>query len=395
MTIANLKAEYTELGGGRTEHSLYASPIAYQSNGVFHRIQNALGNSGDPNFTLGVDELMQFRIRPRLVGNAPMMHIGRGDEHIRFTPLNTNNVDAVVVENTITYPEAWNNADLLITVAGHIVRKEIVLRTGHPTSFSFRIDKKQGDTQLRIVKPFLRKGHLYTPLSWIESVQGGKTILTATLPAGNWDGWILDPTTTMQPAEAASNDTVMSSSNPTTNFDAIGSLYAGENATEITRSVIKFDMSSITATDTCDSSTYTLTTKEDLSSNTRTHYVYRLLVAFTENQATWNDRQTSTAWNTAGAGGSGSDYDATALGSLSVTATETLNTAKNWTLSTTETKKLYDGTYTNYGFLHKADTESDDLWGFWDAGAATSSRRPKLVVVTTAAGGFVPKVTIM
>jgi len=42
---------------------------------------------------------------------------------------------------------------------------------------------------------------------------------------------------------------------------------------------------------------------------------------------------------------------------------------------------MIDGTFSNNGFFIKADTEIDDMWGFYAREWTTSGQRPKLVVV--------------
>lgn len=359
-------------------------PIAYNKGGVYTPISNTLGLSGDPAFTIGADELMQARFKARLSGNAPVAHIGFGGDYVRISPLNTNDVDAIVEGQSVLYPGAWNNADLKYTVTGHAVRKDIFLRTGHPASFSFRLDEKKTGEKLTMQNPYMRKGILFMPLQWEVSRQAGKEIYTITLPAGDWDGWTVDPTYSSQPDATAGKDVGIEDDLPTTNFD-LGSFYIGEINSDavIGRGLIYFDMSTIPTTATVTSGTFEMTIAGDYSSNARTFNLHRLLVDWTENQATWNKRNSSNDWNTSGCGGSGTDYDATVHGSVSLTSTETVDTAKNFTLVASEIEKFVNGSYTNYGWRISAGTENNDMYGFYSSDEATAAYRPKLTVEYT------------
>ncbi len=162
MTELGRNFEREDLGGGRFRLTQYLKPISYQENGVWTRITNALGASGDPAYPVGVDELCQFRVKDKLRGQSPIIHFGKGQTHVRFTPLNTNHVDGVVSGQSITFPEAWNNADLKLTIAGHRLQKDVVLRAGHPQQFAFRIDEHAAQDVVATVSYPI-------PRSWIVS----------------------------------------------------------------------------------------------------------------------------------------------------------------------------------------------------------------------------------
>lgn len=194
--------EREELGGGVFRDTINLRPIAYLNNGVYRPITSRLGNSGDADLSVGVDELVQFRLRDRLSGNAPVVHFGKGNSQIRFTPLDTLNVlGHAIEENGFEYPEAWPNADLRFVIGGHRLQQDILLKSGHPQTFRFRIDSHVGfnpltlsfGTDFRIVQPVLQdpKGTEDVPLTWLISQSGGKYILSVTLPNGDWNGWIL------------------------------------------------------------------------------------------------------------------------------------------------------------------------------------------------------------
>src|SRR3990167_7877784 len=112
MTIINPCTEQEDLGGGRFRNTHHLKPIAYRRSGTWLRINNRMGNTGDPNLPWGVDELLQFRLRDRLSGNAQVIHFGKGNSQVRMTPLDTaNTLVTPVGENGFRYDNAWPNAD--------------------------------------------------------------------------------------------------------------------------------------------------------------------------------------------------------------------------------------------------------------------------------------------
>src|SRR5690606_1299935 len=123
---------------------------------------------------------------------------------------------------------------------------------------------------------------------------------------------------------------------PTTNASlatsAANTGYIGErnDATQINRLLINFTQltggGTIPTTATILSASMFMYERQDLADNASTLEIYPLLVSFNPAQATWNIRSTGNNWNTAGAGGAGTDYDNTKLiGSRNFSASETIN----------------------------------------------------------------------
>ncbi len=205
MAFVNACTETEELGGGKHRSVISIKPIAYPGpDGYLRRITNVLGNTGNTTFPVGVDELAQFRLDTRLAGKSPLFYFGKGQSRVTLALLGANNVSGVVTDNCVLFPEAWNNADFRITISGHRLQQDVVLRRGHPLTFQFRIDSQIGfdpvtfsfGNDFRIIQPVLQnpKGTSMEDsilLNWIISQSGGKYILSVTLPIGDWNGWIL------------------------------------------------------------------------------------------------------------------------------------------------------------------------------------------------------------
>ena len=396
MALLTEHADQDQLGGGRFRQTIAIKRIAYRRDGNLRRIGNALGNTGDPALSIGVDELVQFRVADRLAGQSPVLHFGKGASMVRLTPLGTNNVNAVVAGNVITYPGAWDNADLRLSIGGHILRKEILLRTGHPSTFAFRIASHQGldintlsTPDFRILQPSLEgPNRKHIPLVWAVSSSGGRYILTCTLPAGDYAGWVVDPTLTLQPDATDGKDTYINSLGPTNNYGVRTPLAFGEDNgfPAVYRTLIQGNLSSLPAAAIISSSILSLYATDDLSSNARTIRVYRLKRSWLEGTrdnvvddpptgATWLRYDLTNNWTTPG-GFDAADCEQTDIGSRDFTAAETLNQFKAFPLTPTTKAALDLGN----GWLIKADTESDDCYLSTSSDDTTAANRPKLVI---------------
>ena len=198
-------------------------------------------------------------------------------------------------------------------------------------------------------------------------------------------------TTTIQPSEI---DTTIRAANPTVNYGTSTVLQIGVTSGYPYRTLIKWDLSGIPSSEICDSATLSLWLDVDAAPTYAiTFGVYRILRNWGETTVTWNKYDGTNNWTTAGASGAG-DMDATLLGeSASISQTTPVGTEIQISLSTAEIQKMYDGTYTNYGFVIKSMRE--DLGSRWDSCSrehATTGNRPKLVVVTHSSGvaTFIP-----
>lgn len=379
--------ERESCGRGRYRSTISVKPVNYKRGGVWRRIGNTLGASGDPNFPVGVDELLQFRIRGKLAGQSPVLHFGKGQTHVRMTPLGTNNVDGVVDGQSITFPEAWPNADLRLTIAGHRLQKDVVLRMGHPQTFAFRIDAHAGldvetlsTEDFRILQPVLHSpnGMDDIPLQWVVTEQGGKTILTVTLPEGDWAEWVLDPMLTLQPGAAAGLDTYLYSGNADGNYDTETGWAVG--ASNNYRECVKFNLSSIPPGSAVVS--VTLSPWLYASSNAGNFAIHRILAAnsvWGESTASWNnaDKDVPTAWaGSVGCSTSGTDHSATALWSGD---DGLVNGEHTFSLDTTEFEAMLAA---NHGFIYFDTGGAPARHRFYrSSDYVTAAERPKLVVV--------------
>ena len=189
-------------------------------------------------------------------------------------------------------------------------------------------------------------------------------------------------------ASADIDDTYGKISAPTSNFGGATNWWVGERndqANSTQRGLLKFDLSGIPSGSTVNSATLTLRLIFDASSNTRTYRVFRVLRAWVEAEATWNIYSTGNNWGTAMCANTSTDREATNIGSVSFTSTESIPSTKDFTLTASDIEEMLDGgIFTNNGFLIKADTESDDSYRFDSSDNGTEAQNPKLVIDYTA-----------
>lgn len=191
-----------------------------------------------------------------------------------------------------------------------------------------------------------------------------------------------------QPDGTAGVDTYIGNDAPTNNWGTNTRILIGEwnSGVQIARALIKFDFSSIPASGTPSSATFSLWQTSDLSSNARTFRIYRTKRDWVEAQATWNIWKTSNNWSTAG-GFHVNDCEQTEIASRAMTATEA-NGEKQWTnFDLVLLKDMWDGDWTNNGWLIRADTEVDDMYEYQSSDSATAAERPKLVIEYTVMSG--------
>ena len=206
-------------------------------------------------------------------------------------------------------------------------------------------------------------------------------LLLSILASALFPGAAYADTYSSQPDETNGIDTMLLSDTATTNYGTNANIAVGESnaAAQISRSLIKFDLSSIPSNATISSATLSLWFKTDLSAAARTLSIYRCKRAWTEAGATWNKYDGTNNWQTAGADGA-DDRDSSATGTASISAAETLNTEKQISLDVAEVTKLIDGTYSNNGWVLRVDTENYDQYYYHSSSSTTAEYRPKLVI---------------
>jgi hypothetical protein len=107
---------------------------------------------------------------------------------------------------------------------------------------------------------------------------------------------VIDPTVKIAPTPSQSQDVMLLSTSPTSNFEGNGRLSVGTTSTGIARSLIKFDLSTIPANTALSTAQLQLHydqtfTRNDTAVTIETH---RMTLAWAESTATWNS--SSSGW---------------------------------------------------------------------------------------------------
>ncbi len=416
--IIGQTVELDELSNNLKRQIHSVKPMAFLKDGSYSRI-NFDWQQGDSAF-------------PHIITNSQLMVSTDGEGMRRLHP--THELDRYIEIGTpyVKVSGKWNKvgftnasrttnsitwsrpqADLSIVFGGHFCKLTIELKNGYVPEdnlIAFPVGltglTRSGLNILRNSVPvaFLQRPIIYDaldttkrlPIATAFSNIQGQPYLVLTLPSHNMSRPIIDPTLTLQPDATAGID-VPIGVNSGWNYGTVDTLYIGDAGGGGWRGLIKFDLSSLDGTETLISNTFSLYATNDESSNARTVRVFRQKRAWTEgNKAGEEDNPGTGAtgfrydatnnWQTAGGFGS-DDCEQTDIGNLSLTASETVNQFKNWTLTPTSKGDLDLGN----GWLIKVDTESNDRYWYASSDNSTAANRPKLVIEYTT-GGSTPEV---
>lgn len=178
------------------------------------------------------------------------------------------------------------------------------------------------------------------------------------------------------------HDSRMSSYNATSNYGSDTELLIGYNTSlsNKNRGLFRFDLSDIPTNAIVSSATLRIFAVTDDSGNASTLSVYRLKQNWIEAQVTWKVYSTGNNWSAGGASNV-NDCETSSIGSVSLTATETLNEYKDISLDTNAIEEMIDGTFTNYGFLLRTGESQKDR--YWYTSRENAGSKPELVIVYT------------
>jgi hypothetical protein len=197
----------------------------------------------------------------------------------------------------------------------------------------------------------------------------------------------------LQPDETDGKDTDFDEAFPTTNRSTDIALQVGTvTANNAFRSLIAFDISSISAGSTINTTTCSLYEFLVNAGNVAVGdgNFHRVLQNWVEAEATWNIYSTGNNWATAGCGGDGTDRVATASATVSLDGTAS-SAFIDWAGAgmVADVQAWLDGTASNYGWLFECPAkERLSLRArnvFYSSDHTTAGERPKLVIEYTEA----------
>jgi RHS repeat-associated protein len=276
-------ARFWALSDGRVEAELSAIPTSYKQGTLWKPIDTTVDetdaqgfdfanttNEGRTWFGSDADRLVRFRSPDgRSVTLGPQGASGR--------------LKPVAKGSTVTYQDALGGADLEYVVGAGRVKENIVLaeRPDRPLQFVFTLDtdglvpkaRKDGSIALYgalphtpvmvIPAPYMTDakkadrtvfGQTYSTDVTQKLTRDGKSWKLTVTPDAKWLAAqerqypvVIDPTITIAPSPSGSQDVMVLSDQPSTNFNTSWKLSAGKTDTGIARSLIRFPLDEIPA----------------------------------------------------------------------------------------------------------------------------------------------------
>ncbi|MFE6176483.1 DNRLRE domain-containing protein [Streptomyces sp. NPDC056464] len=323
-------ARFWQLSDGRVEAELSAVPTSYRSGSgrkaswkpvdTTVRASQAKGfdfanttNEGRSWFGAEADRLVRFQSPD---GRSVTLGVEGADRTLRPSAKGS----------TVTYKDAVHGADLQYVVGPGRVKENITLaeRPDGPLKFTFTLDtdglipkvRKDGSIALYgelpntpvmvIPAPYMTDakkadasvfGQTYSTKVTQKLTRDGKSWKLTVTPDAKWLASkdrqypvVIDPTITIAPSPSQSQDTMVLSDQPSTNFNTTWKLSAGRTSTTAnSRSLIKFPLDEIPSGTKIDSARLEMYYDQaHTTATTNTQIgVYRATKAWDETTATW------------------------------------------------------------------------------------------------------------
>jgi TGF-beta propeptide len=292
--------------------------------------------------------------------------IGKGASKLKFIPVGASVSKGYAEGNKITYPDVWNDADLILELLPEGIKETIILKTDKaPINFSFEVQGELAE-ELKIQPMWLMdaEGTKRDVLQGVSQVDD-KVLLNIAADTSNLVYPIeVDPTVTIQPDGTTGIDSWVvagSSTNNATN----SSLLVGIDtvASYVHRSFLKFDLSTIPSGASVSNALLELYQQGQTNTNVRSMHVNEVLSNWDE--FTINGTNQPSISSTI----SGSGNSLINGGWVSFYITSLLD---SW----------IKGTKPNYGLVIKAsdETNTNTLKYFTSSDSPTIANRPKLSI---------------
>jgi hypothetical protein len=233
------------------------------------------------------------------------------------------------------------------------------------------------------------------PIAHAFAQVSGQWYVVLTLPSlAGMAAPVIDPTLTLQPDAAAGQDVHINEYDGGSNYGVDVNLgIRGPGNT--TRTLIKFDLSSISPAATITAATLTLTLKwGSIAAETITfHRILAANSAWTETGANWLHAESvgNTHWaGSAGCSTSGTDYAATAMYTGDPGIGDDLDNDNEVAALALDTAEMALLVAANNGIVGRTATASSSWRKYYSSDSTTAGYRPKLVVDYTlpSAGAF-------
>jgi len=311
-----------------------------------------------PNANLGdnVSLSLEFKIR------ADNINVSNHASNVHW-----NKVDDFEVNGRVDFKDSNNNTIFFL-----------------PKAYAYDSNASSNLSRTNVIYEFKKAGNnlfinLKTSYTWLNATERVYPVT-------------IDPTIELS-SEASS--AASKNGNADTNFGTDTFISVGRDPPDLgeIRSFLQFNISDLPGLTppgsiTIDSALMNLFLFEDNSeSSSRVINVHRVTNEWTENEITWNSRQTGVAWTT-----EGGDYESNISANLTIPASPT-DGWFTWNL-TNLTKVWYNETFDNYGVVLVQDDSNNWQHKFYSDDFSNSSLRPKLVVNYTCIDCDAPNLTL-
>ncbi|WP_327242971.1 golvesin C-terminal-like domain-containing protein [Streptomyces sp. NBC_01320] len=321
------QARFWQLSDGRVEAELSAVPLSYRSGKSWKPIDTSVRATADKGFDFantantgrtwfGSDAKKLVRFK---APDGRSVTLGLESAKAGLTPHAKG--------DTVTYKDAAAGADLQYVVGRGQVKENIVLDAAPsgPVSYTFTLDteglvpksRKDGSVALFgelpntpvlvIPAPYMTDakkdalsptGGTYSTKVRQKLSRDGKGWKLTVTPDAKWLAAkgrqypvVIDPTITIAPSPAASQDTMVLSDQPAVNFNNTWKLSAGKTDTGIARSLVKFPLTEIPSGVKVDYARLNMYFDQSHTTNANdvTIEAHRATGAWDETTATWSN----------------------------------------------------------------------------------------------------------
>jgi RHS repeat-associated protein len=278
-------ARYYQMSDGTTQAEISQQPVNYRSGGGWKPIDTKVTASKAGGFSYG-NQTNSFRSSFGTTSGRLVRFDAGGGASLTFGPESGVSAKPVVKDNTVTYPGAVAGADLSYAVRPDSLKESIVLATAPASaSWSFAVRVKglrawqrpdgaiafyrggfDGPPALVMPKPYMSDAKTDTSSPY------GKAWSPKVSQSMRWDAragllhitvsadrkWlsdpkrvypvVVDPTIVLQPLPENSQDAMIESDTPTSNYESSWRLSVGTTSGGVARSLVKFPVNIPTGT---------------------------------------------------------------------------------------------------------------------------------------------------
>lgn len=410
------------------------SPVHFErETGVLEEIDNTLTAAGDGKIENGNNVFkVQFDEVKEVVSDGIslteedyIVTMNLNEMVIEDEVLEANSSEAEILDNTVTYKDVFEDITLNYTLGDDFVKEDIIIQerpeAGLPEKFTYALslndlgykveenriylfDKATQEVMYEISAPYMYDSSKPSDFSHGDEMasvpeeaksfnlsldvrEEEDTLFVDLRPDMEWLNSderiypiVIDPTLSRFQGDAVTTDTIIRSGFPTQVGGLDTEIGVGRATTNVVRSLVRFDLSSIPrASDvlSADLNMYLSSTNGPAPIDVSVHRVSK---SWNESAANWTNRTSADKWLTAGG-----EYSTTVLGRVNgITTIPTSLDARlvKWKIPLTTVQDWVSIPSRNLGFLLKSVDESQPVYKKFYSKESTvgNQYKPKIVV---------------